>query len=160
MRTFISFSHLRTEHIAQYTGTPRLNETKKNVTHPDGAVSAAENVRGISAVVPNSTAYNRMPRSDVRYWPISAQQIVGHCPPVPIIQNSLKEQDGDGVDRARQLANEQVQLAHIETCLAIVLPSQFEKGKSILVGGNATVGRSVQINEATLHYKHDQSRFW
>ncbi len=58
------------------------------------------------------------------------------------------------------LANEQVQLAHIETRVAIVLPSQFEKGKSILVGGNATVGRFVQINEATLHYKHDQRRFW
>jgi hypothetical protein len=64
------------------------------------------------------------------------------------------------LDRAPQLANEQVQLAHIETRLAIVLPSQFEKGKSILVGGNATVGRFVQINEPTLHYKHDQRRFW
>ena len=58
------------------------------------------------------------------------------------------------------LANEQVQLAHIETRLAIVLPSQFEKGESILVGSNSTVGRLVQINEATLDNKHDQRRFW
>ena len=63
-------------------------------------------------------------------------------------------------DRVPQLANELVQLAHIETRLALVLPSQFEKRESILVGSNATVSRLVQINEAALNDKHDQRRFW
>lgn len=38
-----------------------------------------------------------------------------------------------------QLANQQVQLAHIETGLAIVFPGQLENGESILVGSKATV---------------------
>jgi len=64
------------------------------------------------------------------------------------------------LDRMSKLANELVQLARIEARLAIVLASQVEKRESILVGGKATVGRLVQIDEATLNDKHDQRRFW
>src|SRR5207249_11898539 len=59
-----------------------------------------------------------------------------------------------------QLANQQVHLTHIETRLAIVLPSQLEKGESILVGSKATVHRLVQIDEAALDHEKDQRWFW
>jgi hypothetical protein len=59
-----------------------------------------------------------------------------------------------------QLANEQIQLAHIETGPTIVLASQLEKGESILVGSHTTVDRRVQIDEGRLNDKHDQGRFW
>jgi len=64
------------------------------------------------------------------------------------------------VTRMLHLTNQQVQLARVETRFAIVLPRQFEKGESILVGSNTTVGRLVQINEAALNDKHDQCRLW
>ena len=57
-----------------------------------------------------------------------------------------------------QLANEQVQLARIQARLAIVLPRQFEKGESILVGSKPTAGRFVQINEAPLNDKQSLAR--
>jgi hypothetical protein len=54
------------------------------------------------------------------------------------------------LDRVPQLANEKVQLAHIEAGLAIVLPTQLQKGESILVGSKATVDRLVQIDETAV----------
>src|SRR5437660_12934547 len=41
-------------------------------------------------------------------------------------------------------AHKQVQLAHIQTGLSIVLASQFESGESIIVGSKATILRFVQ----------------
>src|SRR5450432_1491891 len=57
-------------------------------------------------------------------------------------------------------AHEQVQLAHIQTGLAIVLPSQFEKSESILVGGEVTIRRLVQIDEAASNHEHGYHRLW
>ena len=62
--------------------------------------------------------------------------------------------------RVPQLAKQPVQLTHIQTGLAIVLPSQLEQGESILVGRKSTVDPLVQIDEAALNYEEDQRRFW
>ena len=51
-----------------------------------------------------------------------------------------------------QSAREQAELAHIETGLQVVLPTQHEKSESILVGSKATI-RFVQIDEAALDYE-------
>ena len=61
--------------------------------------------------------------------------------------------------REARLTNQQVQLTRIETCFAIVLPSQFEERESILVSSNNAIGRPVQINETALNHKHDQRWF-
>src|SRR5882762_3868784 len=58
------------------------------------------------------------------------------------------------------LAHEQIQLARIETGLAIVLPRQLEKRESILVGGKATIHCFVQIDEAAFDHEHGHHRFW
>ena len=55
----------------------------------------------------------------------------------------------------RQLANKQVQLAYLQTGLAIVLPSQLESGEPILIGSEAAVDRLVQIDQAALDYEKD-----
>ena len=59
----------------------------------------------------------------------------------------------------RSLANEQVQFAHVETCLAIVLSSQLKRAESILLRRNTPVDWLVQIDEATFDDKHDQCWF-
>src|SRR5262245_8370295 len=55
-----------------------------------------------------------------------------------------------------QLANQQLQLAYIETSLAIILPSELQKGESVIVGSKATVDRRVQIDETALDHEEDQ----
>src|SRR5947208_7953670 len=68
---------------------------------------------------------------------------------------------GQGTEvRNPKSANEQIQLAHVETGLAVVLPGQLEKSESILVGSKATIHRSVQIDEAACNHEHGQHRFW
>ena len=86
--------------------------------------------------------------------------ILNRNTPLPSSSYWPRERSNALLDRRPQLANYQVQLPHIETRLAIIFSSQLEKGESILVGSNATVGRLVQIDQATLDYKHDQCRFW
>src|SRR5438477_3561466 len=63
-------------------------------------------------------------------------------------------------DRVRQLANQQVQLARIETGLAIVLPAQLKKREAVLIGAKTTVDRLGQINEAALDGEKYQHGFW
>jgi len=48
--------------------------------------------------------------------------------------------------RTPKLANQQIQLAHIQTGLSIVLPTQFQNTESILVGSEAAILRLVQID--------------
>src|SRR5438552_691701 len=58
------------------------------------------------------------------------------------------------------LAHEQIKLAHIQTDVAIVLPSQLEKSESILVGGKATIHRFVQVDEAASNHEQSNHRLW
>src|SRR6266404_993083 len=62
--------------------------------------------------------------------------------------------------RAAESADEQVKLAHIQTSLAIVLPSQLEKRESILVGSKATIHRLVQIDEAASNHEQRYHGLW
>src|SRR5438132_3895873 len=56
--------------------------------------------------------------------------------------------------------NEQVETAHIEAGLAIVLPSQLEKSKSILVGSKATILRLIHIDEAASNHEQCNHGLW
>src|SRR5947207_6815469 len=49
--------------------------------------------------------------------------------------------------------NERVQLRYIQTSLAIVLASYFEKRQCILVSRKATIHRLVKIDEAASNYE-------
>ena len=74
----------------------------------------------------------------------------------------LNSHDADvwlGMLRQIRLANEQVQLAGIQTSLAIILASQLKRRKSVLVGCKGPVDPFVQIDEASLHHEQDQRRF-
>ena len=57
-------------------------------------------------------------------------------------------------------ANQQIKLAHIQTGLTIVLPRQFEKSESILVGRKTTIHRLVQIDEAAFNHEQSDHRPW
>ena len=104
----------------------------------------------------NKFRFRPTPAIEPRQTRRSANEVSGYHgkpPPVGVLLTA-------GVGRVPHLANEQVQLASIEAGLAIVLPRQLESRKSILVCSNTTVGRLVQIDEATLNDKQDQCRFW
>ena len=58
------------------------------------------------------------------------------------------------LDRQPRLANQQVQLTRIETSLAIVLSSQLESGKSILVSSNAAVTANVHASCSHVPCRH------
>ena len=60
----------------------------------------------------------------------------------------------------RWLTNQQVQLADIQTSLAIVFPSQLKRTEPVLVGGKGAVDLLVQIDEAALDHEEDQRGFW
>ena len=57
------------------------------------------------------------------------------------------------------LANEQIQLTHIQAALAIVLPSELEHCESVFVRSKGAGGRLVQIDEAALDHEEYQRGF-
>jgi hypothetical protein len=57
------------------------------------------------------------------------------------------------------LANQRIQLFHVETRFPIMFPGQFEKCESILVGGKVTIAWLVQINETASDDEERDHRF-
>src|SRR5580658_8982694 len=56
-------------------------------------------------------------------------------------------------------SNQQVQLAHIQTSLPIVLPAQVQDTEAILVGSKAAVHRFIQVDQAALNDEEGDHRF-
>lgn len=73
-----------------------------------------------------------------------------------IVSDGLKADIGSGTT---ELSNERVQLADIEPGRAIMIASQFEHGKAVLVGREAPVVRFVEKDQSTFDYEKDQGRF-
>jgi len=113
----------------------------------------------LSRVDPGVVLYSCHPESAYRRCPALAAR-GGRRLRSPLGRQEARLVPEWTLDRVPRLTNQQVQLARIETGLAIVLPGQLEKRESILVGSYAAVDRLVQVDEAALDHKHDQGWFW